>query len=352
MNTRVTYYPWSTEVLSERLAAHDANRLATLDLDFTAQCSRASCVYCDSRPGVGRRHSAELDMELTEKLLADAKGLGVTWVYACGLGEPLEDMRFRQLVELSTRLGLRLSLFTNAMLIDRGLAKWLHEHNVCLIVKLDTFQESTFDKILGRKGGARKIYRAIENLLEVGYAQQTPTGLTDLAFSIVPTKLNVDDIGAVVSFAKEHNIFPSVGQLECAGRAKETKCYGELSLGSDDLLALKQAIEKILWQGYTRPICPTIITGVHIDNTGDCVVDTDTGLNCKWFMLREPRVTILGSLKTETIASLWEKVTQYRRRCFEFNEQRISECEKTEYIFGGCGGSPKEVVRLARTHLR
>lgn len=347
----ITYYPWSKKVLEECLSGHDRGELYTLDLELTAKCTKASCIYCDSRPEVGRRHINELNLRETTKLLTDAKKLGLKWIYTCGLGEPLEDIRFRGLIETITEIGVRLSLFTNGILINKQKAKWLYENRVCLILKLDTFREETFDRILGKKGVAQKIYSALDMLLDAGYAKLDENGSTDLALSIVPTRLNFHDLADVITFAKENNVFPSVGELEQAGRTLEGTTYKDLSIDQAEMLALKEQVENLLWKNYTRPICPTIITGVHIDNVGNCVVDSDTGLNCKWFLLREPAVRIIGNIRKDDLMAIFQAVKEYRRKCFKNNGDGVRQCESVDYVFGGCGGSPRKIIQLARKHL-
>ena len=117
------------------------------------------------------------------------------------------------------------------------------------------------------------------------------------------------------------------------------------------MVSLKKMVEELLWKGYTRPICPTIITGVHMDNIGNCVVDSETGLNCKWFLLQEPMVKILGNVRKADIGTLFKEVRAYRKRCFDMNGNGVRRCEAIEYIFGGCGGSPQKIIQLARGHL-
>lgn len=347
----IAYYPWSEKVLNNCLNAHDEGSLVTLDLEFTAKCSKASCIYCDSRPDVGIRHPNELNYRETEKLLRDAKSLGLKWIYACGLGEPLEDPRFKKIVETAFEHAVGLSVFTNGILINEEKAKWLHDNKVYLILKLDTFEEETFDKILGKKGAAKKIYTAVELLLNAGYGKNYRDGYTDLAFSIIPTQLNIKSIDEVISFAKKNNIFSSVGELERAGRALECKTYSNLSLTNEEILSLKAKVENLLWKGYIRPVCPTIVTGVHIDNIGNCVVDSETGLNCKWFLLGEPMIKILGNIRKNDIKTMFNSVREYRKQRFETNSNGVRRCEITEYVFGGCGGSPKRIIQLARKHL-
>jgi len=344
----IEYYPWSSKVLSKCIAEHRRGELSTLDLELTSKCTQASCIYCDSRPTVGRKHPNELNYDETTKLLVDAKKLGLKWVYSCGLGEPLEDSRFKRLVELGANMNVRFSMFTNGILIDEKKAKWLHENRVCLIIKMDTFDEATFDKILGKPLKARQIYKAIKLLLGAGYGKSYGNGLTDIAFSIVPTSLNFHDISGIIKFARDNNIFPSVGELEQAGRILSKKKFSKLYVDDISMLSLKKEVDQLLWKGYIRPICPTIITGLHIDNIGNCIVDSDTGLNCKWFLLKEPKVKLIGNVRKESLSTMFRKVKAYRKKCFKNNREKIDNAESTEYIFGGCGGSPKKIIHLAR----
>ena len=100
-----------------------------------------------------------------------------------------------------------------------------------------------------------------------------------------------------------------------------------------------------------RPICPCILTGVHIDNIGNCIVDRDTGLNCKWFLLKDPLTTQLGNIYSNSILDLFDKVNTYRKLCFETKLELIKQTCDISYVFGGCGGNPKEIIELAITQL-
>jgi MoaA/NifB/PqqE/SkfB family radical SAM enzyme len=342
----ITYYPWSEEVLNECINDYLQGKLPTIDLDLTARCTKCSCIYCDSIPSVGKKNPLELTLSETIQFLKEAKEFGAKWIYVCGLGEPFEDTRFFDIVAYSRKLDINFSVFTNAQFITKEVAKLLHEHNVFLIIKLDTFDEQTFDRILGGKGRAKRIYQAIEYLLEVGYTQNNKNKSTDLAFSIVPTRLNLSTIPDVIAFAKEHNIFPSIGELEFSGRAKIPSIYEELRLSYNEIKHLKNVVEEMLWPDYKRPICPAILTGIHINNIGDCVVDKATGLVCKWFLLREPRIKIIGNIRRCDLLTLFNRVKKYRQECFTHRE--IIHKHEIDYIFGGCGGNPRDVIKIAK----
>lgn len=345
-NFPITYYPWSEEVLNDCIQEYSIGKLPTIDLELTAQCSKCSCIYCDSRPAVGVAYPNELKLDETLRFLKEAKKLGAKWMYICGLGEPLEDPKFFDMVSYLNKLQINLSVFTNAQFIDKKVAKFLRRHNVFLIVKLDTFDEKVFDRVLGGKGKARRIYKAVEYLLNAGYARNNGTGFTDLAFSIVPTKLNLSSISNVIAFAKEHNIFPSIGELEFSGKAKLPFIYEKLVLSAEETLHLRKVVEKTFWPNYKRPICPAILTGMHITNTGDVVVDRETGLACKWFLLQEPLVEVLGNIRECDLKTLFQRTKEYRLRCFT-NKEVIKKHE-IDYIFGGCGGNPKDVIKIAK----
>jgi hypothetical protein len=216
-----------------------------------------------------------------------------------------------------------------------------------LILKLDTFDEERFDKILGIKGAASGVYRGLDYLLQAGYGKRLDGDNTRLAFSIVPTNLNIDDIEDVFVFAMQHDIFPSIGELEQAGVAVCEKRFGELDIG-EKIKNLKLKMDKLWGGSYCRPMCPVILTGLHIDHLGNCTVDSETGLNCKWFMLKEAKMKEIATIRECSIDEIFEKVKKNKTDLFEKNFESINEYEKVEHLFGGCGGSPKNIIKLAK----
>jgi hypothetical protein len=339
----ISYLPWSHQVFSDCIATENDGLLPCVDLDLTAKCTKASCIYCDSKPTVGMPIVDELTMNNLLPFISSAVSHGLKWIYTCGLGEPLEDDKFFQLLELLKSNGARISLFTNGLLIDGSVAQRLHELGACLILKLDSFDATVFDRILGGKGRAKRIYQALDCLLEAGYGRECPVGTTDLALSIVPTQLNIETIDEVLRFAKSHNLFPSIGELECAGNAADTKAGPELQLTPAQLKRLRANTDALLWPDYRRSVCPAVFCGLHVDVTGNCVVDKRTGLNCKWFMMQEPDVLYLGNVLTDKVQTLLQRIRYYRQQAMNVNET-ITDLRATRFQFGGCGGDPCDIV--------
>lgn len=348
----IEYYPWSKSVLNMCINESKAGMIPALDLELTAKCSGAECIYCDSKPEVCLSGMPnELDYSHLKEATLAAKKCGLKWVYTCGLGEPLEDPKFWDYIQLLKENEIHLSMFSNGVFIrDLGTAKKLKECGVNIVLKMDTFDEEKFDRILGRQGTAKKIYAARDYLLEAGYGANSD-GLTDLAFSIVPTSLSIDGIPETVSFCKEHGIFASIGELEQAGEVIRKELSPVLGLTEKEVSDLKKIADDYNGGTYMRPICPCIMTGVHIDNLGNCLVDRESGLNCKWFLLKSPSVEIIGNLKESSIDELHKKVQEYRATAFEKRKEQIHSSCNVSYVFGGCGGNPKDIIRLVEQEL-
>ena len=330
-------------MLNECVTMHKEGMIPSLDIELSSICTAANCIYCDSKPHVGTIMRNELSQDIFLKLLKNAHNEGVKWIYTCGLGEPLEDKKFNDLLEFATTHNINISLFTNGIHIkNKGIAQKMKDAGICIILKMDTFECSSFDKILGIKGQAKNIYQALDFLLDAGYGNKEQ--YTDLAFSIVPTTLSITGIPDVIEFAVKNKIFPSVGELEKSGATLKNNLYKELSVSLFKLKEIKELLDYHFNGDYRRPICPAIITGLHFDNLGNCIVDKNSGLNCKWFMLEEPNVYEIGNYRDD-IKILFNNVKEYRKIHFDINAFATQK-QSDEYVFGGCGGNLNDIVEL------
>jgi MoaA/NifB/PqqE/SkfB family radical SAM enzyme len=342
------YLPWAKQTLSECLKMQSNGLLPTLDVELTAKCSGCSCIYCDSKPEVQSViNYKEIDTENILRVLKESMPLGLKWMYTCGLGEPLEDPKFWDMLHFMAKNDVRLSMFSNGLFIrDIATARELKKCGVNIILKMDTFDENAFDKILGVKGQAAKIFTARDMLLEAGYAQSEQ--YTDLAFSIVPTSISIDGIPDVIDYCKKYKIFASIGELEHAGEVINKNLIPILEIDKTSVDTLKKYSDDYYEGCYMRPICPCILTGMHIDNIGNCVVDRITGLNCKWFLLKEPDIKTIGNIYDSSIGELLKQVNDYRAKAFRENKEVIDSSFDVSYIFGGCGGNPSDIINLVR----
>lgn len=341
----IEYLPWSKQTLDYCITAHSKRMIPSLDIEFSSICTGANCIYCDSKPYVGLKMEKELSSNGILDLLRKCSDKRLKWIYTCGLGEPLEDDKIWDVLDFAKENEIVISFFTNGMFISKEIAKRLKDAGACIILKMDTFEKTAFDKILGGEGRADKVYCALEYLLDAGYGRKED--YTDLAFSIVPTSLSIQGIPKVIEFALHNGIFPSVGELEKSGSVVNNNLYDSLFIENEKLREIKNILDIHFAGAYRRPICPAIITGLHFNNIGDCIVDRETGLNCKWFMLKEPEISVIGNFKDD-VSELFNRMNQYRRNYFLNYADGI---DFNEFIFGGCGGNVKDIFMLAKKCL-
>jgi len=331
---KLEYLPWSQRVLKEALNDFRVGKLPILDLELSGLCKLkllyGGCIYCDSASG--RPHIGETSMHDLVRLINQGLELGLKWIFICGLGEPKDDTRFYELVRFLTDNDISLSIFSNGVFYDSYDVDFLYSNHVHLIIKCDSFNPVVFSRLLGAPVHiAESIYRTIHMLLERGYGDK---GGPSLALSIVPTKVNLQDVVSVVNFCVKNKIFPLIGQLEYAGRAKSI--YDQLAPARSELIWLKNEIERVLGYTYEIPVCPAAMTSLHVSNTGDYIVDANTGLSCFWFHLLEPTIKVLGNIRTHSVVEMLNEMKHYRKQKMEDIKRWLKIC--SENIFGGCGG--------------
>ena len=343
---KIEYYPWTEEVLQNTIDVFMKGGLPCIDLEFGAKCNHkiqtSGCIYCDSYDRVGQNAPNELTKKQLLNLVDQGIGLGLRWVYVCGLGEPKDDSDLKAVVKHLSRNKMGISMFSNGIGYSEEDVTFLHENKVNLIVKCDSLNPSVFNQLLGGKkasenGVAESIYKTIGSLIECGYSQHPEE--PDLALSIVPTELNLLEIPRVIEFCKKWSLFPLIGELESAGRA--SKGYAKLAPSNEQLETLRRDINNILGYNYDIPLCPAAFAGLHISNTGECLVHEQSGLSCPWFSLLEPRTKILGTIQTSTLVELRSSLIKYRE-CLKESGELSSFVQKfvkgQHHVFGGCGG--------------
>lgn len=317
--------------MKKALDSYARGNIPTLCLDLTAKCSLGSCLYCDSK--VGKPYEDELQIEEIEKLVLDLKEYGLGWVFICGLGEPREDPSFFKVLKLLYENQIHVSFFTNGLYFSENDIDLLIKYNANMLVKLDSFSPKVFDSLLGRKDAARKIYRFVDLLLNSGFIKINQREETNLAFSIVPTRLNVASIPKVVKFCIDHNIFPCIGEMEYANRA--VKNWDRLAVTKGELSDLSRRVNDTLGYEYRRNLCQGIITSLHINNVGKGVVETKTGLSCGWFLQEDVVYIEMGDIRKEGIKSIIDKVSKYRFQKLQETEGILMKMNPTISFGGG-----------------
>jgi pyruvate-formate lyase-activating enzyme len=328
------YRPWSRAVMQRTLAAYREGRFTVFDLELSGACN-LDCAYCDSPQ---RDIFATWSLPDIRRLCSGGQ---VEWLFVCGIGEPLVKPnydRFVELLRLCYECGVKCSTFTNGVLIDGVIKEAVRNGTLSLLVKLDSLVPEIGDHIYGQQV-TTGILRNLEDLAEL----RCETGnTTNLGVSIVPTRLNVDEVPEIAEHCVNLNLFPLIGQLEDAGRAKTAR--RSIGLSDQEISAMRIRVSSQLHQDYIIPTCPAVIGGVHVGHGGKVIVDRFTGLSCHWFWLKEPRLQELTDISTGCEWTVCERdILKYRATRVADVEEALSEM--AGFPLGGCGGNVRGLLR-------
>ena len=339
MNKRnIVYLPWSSSNLKLITDGYIKREMPFLYLELSAICKKCNCLYCDSPKHNDFRN--ELSFDEIKFIINKFEKKGLRWLYICGFGEPSEDEKFMPLLTYLKNKNIKVSLFTNGLGFSEDDIQLLKKNKVNLILKLDTFQRKIFDKLLGSKGVAEKIYSFLNSLISQGFVKINSNNETNLALSIVPTALNINLIPEVIKFCVNNSIYPAIGEMEPVGNAQKNMSL--LTISTDDLKNLHKKVSNILGYKYYRPLCPGIIADFRIDHIGNCVIDFTTGLGCGWFLDEKHDPYIIGDIRKDSIYDIQEKAFLYRNKTFK---QTINILKRKKPVISCGGGSrPSEWV--------
>ena len=325
------YAPWAKETLHQILTI-SSSCLPILDIQLGGACNQ-NCIYCDTPK---YNFPCLLDLNSIERIINTGK---IQWVYSCGLGEPTAKGNievFKQILAMCNKMSVKVSIFSNIVSLDDELLDYIAKGTLHVLFKLDSFKPEVMQFLYG-VDYSKTILNNYQRLKEV---IRTNNGTTNLGASIVPTSKNYDEIYEIIDWCMDNHVYPLLGQLENAGKCAHI--FKELELNEDKLLSLKHYIETKYDVNYAIPVCPATISGIHITNTNQVIVDERTGLSCGWFWLDEPRMISIGNITDMTFEDITAKIIAYRKSKFA-NVIKIAK-SLAPNPFGGCGGDTKTLL--------
>ena len=329
------YLPWSKHTLNECINNYQKDIFTILDIELSGACNY-QCKYCDSPD---RSKCFDVKADNIESLLLSGQ---IHWIFICGLGEPTFGPNYNQLIKIlkiAKSNNVKCSIFTNLSSVTTELLQFIDDEVLYLLFKLDSFNPEYIKRIYGTRNPSNQI----ANINEIAKHVIIRDNYTNIAASIVPNKYNKDEIPEIVSWCLRHNIFPLIAELEQAGEGKNN--FDELSLSIEELRKLRSDIFAMNAEETKVPICPAMISGIHINNQGDITVDQATGFSCHWFWLKNPIVKKIGSFNENELWNCYsKKIKDYRISQTESIKEQIDNYNNDETVFGGCGGAVRDLL--------
>lgn len=336
---KITLYPGMaglTRDIVERMKSEGVE-LLSLDIMLTQKCN-FRCSYCYAEGGPEKKN--ELSMQEAKRIVDEAVGLGVRVLNMQG-GEPLMwypadwkgeagEAFFSIIGYMRERyskhnLPLDLVSFTDVALINRGKAKMLADSGVALCCKLDSLDLEIQDRLLGVKGGAKKMMEGFGYLIEAGYGRKD---ISPLSTNTVVTALNYDGVTDVFRWSRQHGFRPFVIPVHVHGRAKE---YSDIMLSSkatkstlspQDIKNLFEVLAKIdreefgiFWEAKTpwveNKACSRHLGGMHIRSDGIVVPCSEA-----------PDYWALGDIRKQSLKEIINspKVQKFREIYIQLHE--------------------------------
>ena len=327
------YLPWSLKSIDESIKSYKEGRFSILDVELGGQCNY-HCIYCDSP---NREKKCLVSEERLEMAFSEGN---IRWVFICGLGEPTVKENRRvlfALLQLCEKYGAKCSIFTNLSYLGPDLLSYIDKGILHLLFKYDSRDSVKNMGLYGVSDANRQIY----NIERIKKHVIVHNGCTNIAASIVPTKENANDIINIVKDCIENNIYPLIAELENSGDAQDY--YAQLSLSDEELLEIKKKVNALIGETYIVPICPAVISGIHIRNDGCVTVDEMTGLSCHWFWLEEPKTKVIENFNEADYKDITDGIEMFRKERFSFVQSLL--CDSKNKVFGGCGGDVSSLLK-------
>lgn len=157
-------------------------------LKLTNACN-LKCLHCHSKSGEAHTH---MDKNLLFNILEQLRENKVFGVNISG-GEPLLYPDFFEVLEYMNKIGIRITISTNAVLINENIVKKMIQNNVRGVqISLDGSNKELHDKIRNIKGCFDKTLRGIELF--------SKNNIPVMIVSVI-SKQSKEEYGEIIDFA-------------------------------------------------------------------------------------------------------------------------------------------------------
>lgn len=162
-------------------------------------CCNMACRMCYVRM-TKQQQEAIAPLRTSEEwlaLAAEAKKQGLVYLLLTG-GEPFLRPDFQEILSGLNKMGLLISLNTNATLIDEEVIAWLKQSPPCRVnVTLYGASDATYQRLCGNPQGYTQAVRGIRLLKEAGIVVRINCSVTPY---------NTDDLEGIFAFAREEGL--------------------------------------------------------------------------------------------------------------------------------------------------
>lgn len=204
---------------------------------YSSRICNQACIYCFE--SAGEKAFGETTLEERKRVIDEAKKLGAKAMFIAGAGEPALDPVLKPLLEYVYNRGLTTLLYTNGTLINRELARFMYDHDVTPIVKLESLDMEVHNTLTGREWSYQKTMDGISHMLSTGYGK-IENGFTRIGVAALYTKLNLGGLRKLKDWCLSKGILFMVDWLAIKGRALENEA--EIKPKSEEIIHCRKLL--------------------------------------------------------------------------------------------------------------
>lgn len=303
--------------------------LKEIKIELTNKCSR-NCMHCSSNATNNINNLKELNFEDVCKIIKEAKQIGVQTIVFTG-GEPLMYDRLPDLVKLTSKLGMKSTLYTFAYRTDETLNKYKNLINLGLnkiIYSLaDSLSNETDISSYDKECFFDKVFE--NNDAKLGF-HYTVSKNSFLKLETILTE--------TINTFNNKKYFEKVSLLRFVPHGKGTT---DMDLSKEDLLTIKNLYLNLNNKNRIRLGTPWNILG--IENT-PCIIADEIMIigfdgiaypcdSIKYFT----KLGISGNIKENSLMEMY--TSDYFSNIRKFNtDNSCSSCEQYSICKSGCIG--------------
>jgi radical SAM protein with 4Fe4S-binding SPASM domain len=300
--------------------------LLSIEIEFSRRCN-FRCPYCyvPRQPDL----SQELTRSEIKDVILQAASLGARKIIILG-GEPTIYPHLLEMIAFIRDHGLDVEMFTNGSGISADMAGVLAAHAVRVVLKMNSFDEATQDRLTGVPGSYRQIRQTLGHLKQAGY----PSDDLFLAVSTVICRDNRNEILPMWTWLREQGIAPYFEIITPQANAVD---HPELEVSPADLERLFNAIARLDREkfGHVWEPQPPLVGNKCLRHRFSCLV------TARGDVLPCVGVTIpVGNIRTTPLADILRdsEVIQNLKRHRDTIKGPCRDCDRAAECYG-CRGA-------------
>lgn len=266
-HVRIPNFEFEPELVEE---ARRTGRLLSMEIELSLKCN-FRCPYCYVPDG----HAAPDELSHAEivDVISQARDLGARKIILLG-GEPMVYPSLFDVIDSIRGMNLGVEMFTNGTNVTATNAQRLFESEVCVALKMNSFDEKIQDRLAGKQGAYQIIRTALRNLQAAGYPREHPF----LAISTVICRQNISEMTRLWRWLRDQKILPYLELITPRGSARRNSW---LDVPPAELGDLFEEIAKIDGEEYGQvwEAQPPLVGNACLRHSFSCLVSSTGHVN-------------------------------------------------------------------------